>query len=358
MVRRRRRRVVLTAGASTLAAVVVVATLIGGMPHSDRSTDPVDDPTEGTGGRTVEDLSWAPHRIRAEGEPIDWLEARDGALEARFWAVCERPNRGSTCDPGTYDHRVVHFALEVTADGYRTSGLFGLHGGPGEIPEIQQQPFDDDSIYVQDWGREGGTRERYRLLNVDGTTTELTMFPSTAPAAAGPDIVRTSNVAPGLSRVDEAAGTIQRLDLPAAVYQWAESAADELLWGVANGCVVYWQRPGGDFAQRDLDCTSPDLSIDDSPRSAAWFTAERMAVTELGGSEEPPRGAARDPGPRCHLATDPGHRRTRWTRCSRGCVRPPSHRRSGASPLAVSATRTAGAASAARRSPSRASGRC
>ena len=81
------------------------------------------------------------------------------------------------------------------------------------------------------------------------------MLPSTAPPAAGPDVVRTTDSSSGgLARVDEAAGTIQRLDLPDAVYQWAESAADELLWGVASGCVVYWQEPGGDFAHRELEC--------------------------------------------------------------------------------------------------------
>ena len=295
VVRRRRRRAVLTAGAGALAAVVVVATLIGGMPRSDRSTDPVDDPTDGrTAGRprtspgppTGSAPRATPHRLvggtgrRARGAVLVGL--RESQLRLR---------RHATGD--NYDYRVIHSALEVTVDGYRTSGLFGLNGGPGEIPEIQQQPFDDDSIYVQDWGRQGGTQERYRLLNADGTTTELTMLPSTAPPAAGPDMVRTSSGAtfgprPGLSRVDDAAGTIQRLDLPAAVYQWAESAADELLWGVARrlrrvlaaaGRRLRPPRPG-------LQVPVPDLSIDDDdPRPAAWFTAERMAVTELGGSK-------------------------------------------------------------------------
>ena len=51
VVRRRRRRAALTAGAGALAAVVVVATLLGGMPRNDRSTDPVDDPTRRPHGR-------------------------------------------------------------------------------------------------------------------------------------------------------------------------------------------------------------------------------------------------------------------------------------------------------------------
>ena len=284
VVRRRRRRAALTAGAGALAAVVVVATLLGGMPRNDRSTDPVDDPTD---GRTAENQSWSPERIRAEGDTHGGLPGQDGALDARFWSVCDRAD----CDYGTtgdnYDHRVVHSALEVTVDGYRTSGLFGLNGGPGEIPETHLQPFNDDTIFVQDKSRHGGTQERYRLLNADGTTTDLTMLPSTAPAAAGPNVVRTSARSAGLARVDEAAGTIQRLDLPDAVFFWAQSAADELLWGIANGCVVYWQQPGGDFTHRDLDCRSPlpDLGIDDGPRATAWFTAERIAVTELGGSK-------------------------------------------------------------------------
>ena len=283
VVRRRRRRAAFTAG--TLVAVVVVATQMGGMPRSDRSIDPVLDPTDvQTDGRTAEDPSWAPERIRAEGEPIDFVDGRDRALEARFWAVCEEPNRGATCDPGIYDHRVVHFAFEVTVDGYRTSGVFGLNGGPGEIPEIQLHPFDDDSVFVQDRSRQGGTRHRFRLLNADGATTDLTWLPTTAPAAPGPDLVATHGEMAALARVDATAGTIQGLDLPAQVFGWATSAADDLLWGVANGCVVYWQQPSGDFAHRDLDCRSPipDLDIDRGPRAAAWFTAERMSVTELG----------------------------------------------------------------------------
>lgn len=288
VVRRRRRRAVLTAGAGALAAVVVVTTLSGGMPRRDRSIDPVDEPTD---GRTADAVAWTPDRIRAEGDPLDFLQARDGALEARFWSVCERPD----CDYGktgdNYDARVIHSALEVTVDGYRTSGLFGLNGGPGDWPETHLQPFGDDSIYVQDRSRQGGTQLRYRLLNADGTATELTMLPSTAPAAAGPDVVRTTWLgSTGLARLDEAAGTIQRLDLPAdPLIDWAESAADKLLWGVAYGCVVYWQQPGGDFAHRDLDCRFPaDLSFDDDPRLAAWFTAERLAVIELGGRKSLP----------------------------------------------------------------------
>ena len=42
------------------------------------------------------------------------------------------------------------------------------------------------------------------------------MLPSTAPAAPGPDLVRTSAMSAGLARVDDTAGTIQRLDLPDA----------------------------------------------------------------------------------------------------------------------------------------------
>ena len=88
--RANRRRTVSLAGAGALAAVVVVATLLGGMPGSDRSTDPVVNPTD---GRTDEErLAWAPDRIRAEGDPLDYVEGRDGALAARFWSVCERAN--------------------------------------------------------------------------------------------------------------------------------------------------------------------------------------------------------------------------------------------------------------------------
>ncbi len=50
---------------------------------------------------------------------------------------------------------------------------------------------------------------------------------------------------------------------------------------------MHWQQPGGEFVHRDLDCRSsfPSLFIDISLQPAAWFTAERMAVTELGGSK-------------------------------------------------------------------------
>jgi hypothetical protein len=312
VVRRRRRRAALTAGAGALAvaAVVVVATLIGGMPSNDRSMDPVDDPTDGRTDRTAEDLSWAPDQIRAEGDTegtMNFSQGRGGALEARFWSVCERVD----CDydamrtGDNYDYRVIHSALEVTVNGYRTSGVFGLNQGPGEFPEIHLQYFDDDTIYVQDWDRQGGTQWRYRLLNADGTTTDLTMLPSAAPPAPGPDVVRTSFLvggrAPvgdsfefaGLALVDDTAGTIQRLDLPDAVFTWADSAADELLWGVGEdgGCVAYWQQPAGEFAHRELDCrsSSPVLQIaGDDFLPATWFTAERMAVIELGGSKFSP----------------------------------------------------------------------
>lgn len=308
VVSRRRRRAALTAGAGALAAVVVVATTLGGTPSNDRSMDPVGDPTDGRTDRTAEDLTWAPDRIRAEGDTPGTMDfspqGRGGALEARFWSVCERAN----CDyaemriGNNYDYRVSHTALEVTVDGYRTSGVFGLNEGPGEWPEIHLQPFDEDSIYVQDWDRQGGTQWRYRLLNADGTETDLTLLPTTAPPAPGPDVVRTSFLAggwmrvgdsfefAGLARVDEAAGTIQYLDLPDSVFGWADSAADELLWGVGEDgdCLVYWQRPGGEFARAELDCTSsfPVLQIaGDDFLPAAWFTAERMAVIERGGSK-------------------------------------------------------------------------
>ena len=306
VVRRRRRRPVLVAGAGAFAAAVVVATLIVVLPRSDRPIDPVVDPTDGrTGGRTAEGHSWTPDRIRAAGGFLDFLTGPDGALEARFWSVCTRANCDYAETGDNYDHRVIHSALEVTIDGYRTSGLFGLNGGPDEWPETHLQPFDDDTIYVQDRSRAGSTQQRFRLLNADGTTTDLTMLPTTAQAGAGPDVVRTSAVSAGLARVDQAAGTIQRLDLPDAVFGWAESATDELLWGIANGCVVYWQQPSGDFAHRALDCRSPtaDLDIDRGPRARAWFTAERMAVTEMGGSKGLPMAL--------HVSLDRG---TSWRR--------------------------------------------
>ncbi|MET0523742.1 MAG: hypothetical protein ABWZ91_03010 [Nocardioides sp.] len=292
VVSRRRRRAVLTAGAGAgaLAAVVVVATMIGGMPSNDRSMDPVGDPTDGRTDRTAEDLDWAPERIRAEGDPLEFTEERDGTLDARWWIACPRDNCDMTEWIDNYDRREFHSALEVTVDGYRSSGLFDLNGGPGEWAEIATQPFDGDSFYVQDWSQQGGTQERYRLLNADGTTTDLTMLPTTAPPTAGPDVVRTTISSDGLARVDDTAGTIQPLDLPDAVFvQWAESAADELLWGVAaEDCVVYWQQPGGDFAHRELECKAPDqdpLMIDYNPRATSWFTADRMALIELGGSK-------------------------------------------------------------------------
>ena len=82
VVRRRRRRAAFTAGAGTLVAVVVVATQMGGMPRSDRSLEPVLDPRDGrTDGRTAEDPSWAPERIRAVASihEVDRL-ARGAAL--------------------------------------------------------------------------------------------------------------------------------------------------------------------------------------------------------------------------------------------------------------------------------------
>jgi len=297
VVRRRRRRAILTAGAGALAAAVVVATMLGGWPGSNRSTEPVGDPTDGqtdgqAEGRTAGDVDWAPDRIRAEGDPLEFTEERDGALAARFWIACPRDNCDKAEWVDNYDRQGFHSALEVTVDGYRSSGLFDLNGGPGVWAEIGTQPFDDDSFYVQDWSRQGGTQERYRLLNADGTTTDLTMLPTTAPPAAEPDVVRTTFSSDGLARVDDTAGTIQRLDLPDEVFvRWAESAADELLWGVAEDCVVYWQQPGGEFAHRELECKAPDqgsLMIDYNPRATSWFTTDRMAVIELGGRKRLP----------------------------------------------------------------------
>ena len=108
------------------------------------------------------------------------------------------------------------------------------------------------------------------------------MLPTTAPAAAGPDLVRISAMSAELARVNDTAGTIQRLDLPAAVHKLGrDGGGPTAVGGIADDCVVYWQQPGGDFAHRDLDCRAeespgnPVLWIDDEPRAAAWFTAER-----------------------------------------------------------------------------------
>jgi hypothetical protein len=99
-------------------------------------------------------------------------------------------------------------------------------------------------------------------------------------------VVRNSFRSARLARVDDAAGTIQQLDLPTQVDWWAETASDELLWGVANGCVVYWQQPGGDFAHRDLDCRpESEMMLYSEPPFAARFTAKRMAALELGGTK-------------------------------------------------------------------------
>ena len=192
VVHRRRRRAALTVGAGALVAVVVVASLIAGVPRSDRSIDPVTDPDGQTDDRAAEDPSWAPDRIRAEGRSRDYLNGQDGALEARSWRVCGKADCDYAETGDNYDYRVYHAALEVTVDGYRTSSLFSLNGGPGDWPETLMQPFDDDSVFVQDWDRPGGTEERYRLLNADGSTTELTMLPTTAAPAPGPDVVRTT----------------------------------------------------------------------------------------------------------------------------------------------------------------------
>ena len=119
------------------------------------------------------------------------------------------------------------------------------------------------------------------------------MLPTTAPAAAGPDLVRTSAMsAAGLARVDDTAGTIQRLDLPDAVYSWARVGGGRAAVGsrrtaasctgsnrAATSPTVTWTAgPRSHPATRSCGSTT-------NPRAAAWFTAERMAVTELGGSE-------------------------------------------------------------------------
>ena len=116
------------------------------------------------------------------------------------------------------------------------------------------------------------------------------MLPSTAPPAAGPDVVRTSYSSGGLARVDEAAGTIQRLDLPDAVYQWAESAADELPVGSRQAAASCTGRSRGATSptvnwSASAPGPGPPDDRDDEPRATAWFTAERMAVIELGGSK-------------------------------------------------------------------------
>ena len=137
VVRRRRRRAALTAGAGVAAAAVLTAAVVTGMPRNDRSTDPVDDPTD---GRTAENQSWSPDRIRAEGESLDYPE---GTRRRARGAVLDglRPDGLRLHrSPGILRTRPVHFALEVTDDGYRTSGLFGLNGGGPDEPHIICSP--------------------------------------------------------------------------------------------------------------------------------------------------------------------------------------------------------------------------
>ena len=257
------------AGAGALAAVVVVATLIGGMAQR-----PVDRPGGGSDGRG---------RLLVTGpDPGGGCPARSrrGTRRRALRAILD--GLQADCDYAwvgdDYDHREFHSALEVTTDGYRSSGLFGLNGGLGEWPEIGVQPFDDDSIYVQDWNRQGGTQERYRLLNADGTTTDLTMLPSTAPPAAGPDVVRTTFSSGGLARVDEAAGTIQRLDLPDAVFVGGGLGGRRAVVGSRRGLRRVLAGASGRLRHRELECNvhadqDPLMIDDDEPRATSWFTA-------------------------------------------------------------------------------------
>lgn len=232
---------------------------------------------------------WTPERTRAEGSHVDFLASRSpspSGLDAELYCIGQAITSGSPCDRfHPYDpEEDQHWVVEVTQGG--RSALFEVLGTP------LVKDFDEDSLLIED----GPDRApRFRLLQADGTAVQLRQISDLAPAIPGPDLLLIQDLdvyrrgmigADGPQEppylVDDRAGTLQRLDVPAEIKWWGPNV-DEFLWG-GNGCRAIWQQPDGSFDHHDVDCqysaghTDPGWNWGDG--FAEWLEPGRMALVE------------------------------------------------------------------------------
>jgi hypothetical protein len=280
--RRGRRRAAL--GVAGGAAAVIVAVGIAGavLSGGDRSLPPAQQPSPSPTKSPTTSQEWTPERIRDEGSIVSDLGLEgDQALALSGLQAEVYCAGGLACNDFYYpdfEGRTVHWALNVVQGG--ESALFEVQGKP------EAWYYDEDSILVHD-----GLDEalRFRLLQADGTTVELSMVDDPAPAVVGSDVVLVRelevyrrgvfdpdrpNDHPYL--VDESAGTVQPLGVPAM--DWWGTNLEEFLWG-GDGCRVMWQNPDGGFDHHDLDCG--DGVVLEVWDYSVWSEPGRMAVVEV-----------------------------------------------------------------------------
>ncbi len=225
------------------------------------------------------------------GHLLGVFDARVGpapsGLDAELYCVGEQG-----CDdfPPDLPGRTSHLALELTRDG--RSVLFDVQGRPWATY------YGEDSILVQD-GFDQSTR--FRPLYADGTELTLRVVSDPAPAVPGPDVVLVQALdrardfqvgpeGPGIEPylVDESAGTLQPLDVPAEIKEWGPNA-DEFLWG-SNDCRAIWQQPDGSWDVHDVDCPDPGwttVPVDYLSYFDEWVEPGRMLLLDRNSDGKP-----------------------------------------------------------------------
>ncbi len=277
--RRRTVSVVATAAAVLLTVGVVQAALSDGR----RAVQPAPQPSPSHTETPVDAEEWTPDRIRAEGsvgDPQGAIPATASGLSTRLYEVCD----GSKCsrEDGFED---LHVAIEVAQGG--NSAVFDLRwtGQPWV------EAFDEDSVLVQDSHYPSSDEPvRYRLLHADGSSVELELTDLSVPALPGPSVVVIDDWGgwnggmAGMEEiyvVDDRAGTLDRLDVPAGARYWGPNVND-FIWGVSDDCRVFWARDG-DFDNQRLDC-SPTLGFTAMPPAdefpPGWLQPGRMVLWE------------------------------------------------------------------------------
>ena len=302
--RRRRTRVVFAAAAAAVLAgsTVAVAGLV-----DERAVAPVEQP--------MTDDVWPLERIRAEGT-VEQEDVTQSGITVRLYGRCDEGMRApdvpesveSVCGPnvdGPIRRTHSHFALEVSQDGQ--SALFS---GEGEQPYVVTA-YGEDAVIVMD-GEPGigvdpadPSYGRYRLLRADGTETTLQLEADPAPAVPGPDVVvidRAEYEGEGIAaiqfafRLDERAGTLQRLDVPRNDLRMVGNSwgpnTNEALWFVqsidcrvdriVDGTVESHQVCGDDFKGHWYDSL---VSVDADWIPDGWLTPDRMVVLQESGGE-------------------------------------------------------------------------
>lgn len=275
--RRRRRATALVTSATAVAvAAVLVAAGLGGPP---RTSQPVDPPTPTP---TWDAGTWPPQRVVAEGDGGDYsfFPANGPGPDARLWEVC----LARRCAHHWSSRQERHTAVEVSTDDFRSGSLFDLTRSRRDPRTVYLERFDENTVFAQDVVRPRSLRQRFRLLDADGTQVVLDLVPGTAPAAPGPEVVR-SLQSSDLYRIDRESETIQRLDTPSLSYGWAP-VLDEVLWGVDAGCVITWLDTEGTWRRHDVRC-QPGSSlgfVDPAPEGLMVVDGPRgMEVSDDGG---------------------------------------------------------------------------